>query len=82
MAKYDSNAFIRAISEKVNNNAFPSCPYCGGNKFTSTNNVAAIIIGEDTSNINLGPHIPSGMIICEKCGHIDFFALGALGLMK
>ena len=43
---------------------------------------AAILIGEDMSSINIGPHIPSGMIICEYCGHIDFFALGVLGLVK
>ena len=81
MAKYDPNKFISAISKKMAGRV-PVCPYCGGQKFTTTGNVAAILIGDDTSNLNLGPHIPSGMLICENCGHIEFFALGSLGLME
>ena len=41
-----------------------------------------ILIAEDTKNINLGPNIPAGMVICEKCGHIEFFAMGPLGLLN
>lgn len=81
MAKYDPNSFINAISKKMMGRDIPVCPYCGGQKYTTTGNVAAILIGDDTSNLNLGPHIPSGMMICESCGHIEFFALGSLGLM-
>lgn len=82
MAKYNPDDFIKAVSKKMNGKTVPTCPYCGGKKYTSTRNVAAILIGDDTENLNLGPHIPSGMIICESCGHIEFFALGALGLMS
>lgn len=81
MAKYNPNIFIDAIKKKMSKEV-PQCPYCGGNKFTTTENVAEILIGDDISNLSLGPHIPSGMLICEKCGHIEFFALGALGLME
>lgn len=82
MAKYNPDQFIGAISKKLRGGLVPSCPYCGGQKFTTTGNVAAILIGDDTSGLNLGPHIPSGMLICENCGHIEFFALGSLGLME
>lgn len=81
MSKYNPDNFIDAISQKMIGRNVPACPYCGEQKFTTTGNVAAILIGEDTANLNLGPHIPSGMIICENCGHIEFFALGSLGLM-
>ena len=32
--------------------------------------------------LDLGPSIPSGLIVCENCGHIELFALGSLGLLK
>ena len=82
MNKYDAKEFISALGEKMGNRNVPNCPYCGGNKFTSTDKLATIFIGEDLSGINLGPNIPSGMIICESCGHIEFFALGSLGLLN
>lgn len=81
MSKYNPSIFIDAIKKKMIN-GLPPCPYCGGKKFTTTENVAEILIGDDISNLSLGSHIPSGMLICEKCGHIEFFALGALGLME
>lgn len=82
MSKYDSNLFIQAIINKLGDRPIPVCPFCGGQKYTTTNNLAAILIGDDVENLSLGPHIPSGMLICENCGHIDFFALGSLGLME
>lgn len=82
MAKYNPDEFIKAISQKMNGRPVPSCPFCGGQRYTTTGNVASILIGDDIGDLNLGPHIPSGMLICEKCGHIDFFALGSLGLMN
>ena len=42
---------------------------------------AYIIIGKDLTGISLGPSIPSGVVVCTKCGHLEFFALGALGLL-
>lgn len=82
MAKYNPQKFIDAVNSREKKDKDYCCPFCGGEKFTTTNNLAAIIIGDDINNINLGPHIPSGMVICEKCGHIDFFALGVLGLLE
>ena len=66
----------------MNGHGFPSYPYCGGQKFTTTQNFATFLIAEDTQNINLGPNIPAGMVVCEKCGHIEFFAMGPLGLLN
>ena len=81
MSKYVPNDFIEALGKKMNGQGIPNCKYCGGNKFTSTDKFATILIGEELSGINLGPNIPSGMVVCENCGHIEFFALGVLGLM-
>lgn len=40
------------------------------------------LIGDDTKNISLGPNIPAGIVVCENCGHMEFFAMGSLGLLK
>ena len=40
------------------------------------------LIGDDTKNISLGPNIPAGVVVCENCGHMEFFAMGSLGLLK
>jgi len=82
MIKYEPKEFISALGNKLHNQNVPPCQYCGGNKFTSTDKFATILISDDHSGITLGPNIPSGMIICENCGHIEFFALGSLGLLK
>ena len=82
MNKYNPNKFITAIQKKLNGRDVPNCPYCGGEKFTSTDKFATILIGDEINNLNLGPTIPSGMLVCENCGHIEFFALGSLGLLN
>lgn len=80
MTQYEPKKFISALDKKAPSSQLV-CPYCHGNKFTSTENYATIIIGKDLSSITLGASIPSGIAICQNCGHIDFFALGVLGLL-
>lgn len=82
MSKYNPKEFIGALDKKMNGRDVPNCPYCGGQKFTSTDKFATILIGDDTSSVSLGPSIPSGLLVCANCGHIEFFALGSLGLLK
>ena len=82
MSKYNPNKFIDALGKKMNGREVPNCPYCGGQQFTSTDKFATILIGDDTSSLSLGPSIPSGMVVCANCGHIEFFALGSLGLLE
>ena len=81
MIKYDSSEFIKRLTDRINNHEYPNCPYCGGEVFTATENYAAVFIDKDFSNFSIGQNIPAGMVICEKCGHIELFALGALGLI-
>ena len=54
MAKYDPEKFINTLNRKISGNV-PRCPFCGGQKYTSTESVASILIGDDTNNLNLGP---------------------------
>lgn len=81
MSEYSPEEFIKAFRKRTNTKQI-QCPYCGGNNFTSTTDLATILVSKDKSKLSLEFHIPSGMIICENCGHIDFFALGVLGLME
>ena len=80
--KYDPQEFINALTEKMNGKSFPECPICGGEKFTSTENYVTLPISKDLGDVRLGPNIPTGMVICENCGHMEFFALGVLNLIK
>lgn len=82
MVKYNQKEFANMLISRMGGNDIPNCPYCGGQEFTTTEKFATILIGDDLGSVSLGPSIPSGIIVCEKCGHIDFFALGALGLLK
>lgn len=82
MSKYNPNLFIAEIENRINNGRVPQCRFCGGNRFTTTDSMATILIGKELNAVSIGPSVPAGMIVCEKCGHIDFFALGALGLLQ
>lgn len=79
MTKYNSEDFISALQKKIKKDF--TCPFCGCNHFSGTEYFATILTGSDLSSINIGTSVPSGIIICENCGHMDFFALGAFGLL-
>lgn len=81
MNKYDSEKFVSALMKKVNPNGLPRCPYCGADKFTTTKEYGSLLINDDLDGLNIGPSIPMGLLVCMDCGHIEFFALGALGLL-
>lgn len=81
MNNYNPNKFIEKLNEKMAGRNLPNCPYCGGTNFSVTDSVASILIGKDLSSISIGPSIPAGVVVCTNCGHIDLFALGALGLL-
>ncbi|MBR6855085.1 MAG: hypothetical protein IKN03_06790 [Fibrobacter sp.] len=79
--KYNPSDFVKKLQTKCPKLNLRTCPFCGGNDFTTTENFASILVRDDILINSLGPNIPSGMIICKNCGHIDFFALGALNLL-
>lgn len=82
MKQYEPRAFIENLNSRIQKQHGLICPFCGGDRFTTTENMATILVGQDFGNINIGPTVPAGMVICEKCGHVDFFALGVLGLLE
>ncbi len=82
MSSYKPNDFINALIPQINGKQVPNCRYCGGSNFTTTEDFATILVGKEMNSISIGPSIPAGMLVCEKCGHIEFFALGALGILN
>ena len=82
MRKYNTDEFVNALTQKMGKQEVPTCPFCQGKKFTTTEQLATISIAKNYGNVELGPFIPAGMLVCENCGHIEFFALGALGLLN
>lgn len=79
--KYESREFIDIVTKKANIKQH-KCPFCGGEKFTTPEHFCTIPMSQDLNDVVLGPHVPAGMIVCENCGHIEFFALGILGIGK
>ena len=77
--KYNPNEFITKITTKVNIKDY-KCPFCGGTNFTTPENYSTLPVSTELDNVVLGPHIPAGTIICQNCGHIDFFALKVLNI--
>ena len=80
--KYDQNEFISKLQEKMGRPGIPPCPFCGGNEFSAIDSYATLIINTDLNQVNIGPNIPAGIVVCNKCGHMEFFALGALGMLS
>ena len=82
MNKFDSDEFLKVLDKKFKGRELPNCPFCGGQKYTTVSQYANIVVNDNFEGLELGTTIPSGIIVCENCGHIEFFALGALGMLK
>ena len=80
--KYDPNNFIKVLTEKIQGKEYPSCPICGGDQFAAAEKCATLPISAEVGNMFLGPNITAGAIICQSCGHMEFFALGVLNLLN
>lgn len=81
MSKYNSDVFLGRLNKKIGGTTFSPCPFCGSRDFSSVDKLASVLIGDDVDSLNLGPSIPCGMVICQKCGHVNMFALGILGML-
>lgn len=78
---FHSEEFLDKLQKALVRPPFPTCPFCGGREFTSVKEFASITVNDNYEGIRIGTSIPAGIVICKKCGHIDLFALGALGLL-
>ncbi len=69
-----------ALSKRLGNLV---CPMCHQSRYTLIDGYVSEPVQEDYKKVVLGGRmIPSVMLVCNHCGHIDRFALGVLGLME
>ena len=58
------------------------CPICHQAKYSFIDGYTVDPLQSNYKNLDLGGKmIPSVMIVCNNCGHIDKFSLGILGLL-
>ena len=43
--KYNASAFAAALKERMQSRSMPKCPFCGGNNYTTPEQVATIPVG-------------------------------------
>ncbi len=79
--KYDASTFIATLNERIRPKSMPRCPICGGNQYTTPIQVATIPVGASLKGLSVGQTAPCAMVVCTKCGHVDCFAIGILGLL-
>ena len=77
---FPSDQFLHTIQTKCPNPQ--PCPFCGGQHFSSLQQFANLPVQSDQDGFSLGQSLPCGVLICTNCGHVNFFALAALGLKK
>lgn len=78
---FHSEDFVGALKAKLGDRFLPACSFCGRNEFTTVKEFASVNVNENFGGIRIGTSIPAGIVICKNCGHIDLFALGALGML-
>lgn len=71
---------INALSKRVGSFV---CPICHQSKYSFVDGYTVDAVQEDYKAVLLGGRlIPSVMLVCNNCGHIDRFSLGVLGLLE
>lgn len=80
--KYDAEAFIAKLNAQMQGHSMPKCPFCGGSKYTTPEQVATIPVGISFNGLSVGQTAPCAMVVCTQCGHVDYFALGVLGFLQ
>ena len=81
MKKYDSDLFYDKLVSKLQDGKFPACPFCGCDEYATEVSYANILTDDRLGRASLDSSIPSGILICQNCGHMDYFVLGILGAL-
>lgn len=79
--KYNVSAFIAELNARMRSRTMPKCPFCGGSNYTTPKQVATIPVGLSFRGLSVGQTAPCAMVVCTTCGHVDYFALGILGIL-
>jgi hypothetical protein len=63
--------------------AVKPCARCGNQRFSLLDGLINFPMTQELSNnvIVGGPSVPCAVVGCDNCGHLEFHALGAIGLL-
>ena len=78
--RFDVHKAIKKLQEKGINKY--TCPICQGRKFSIPDTIATIHSSENVNSVVLGTYFPAVAVVCNNCGNMTFFSLGALGMME
>jgi hypothetical protein len=79
MTEEKKRQIVKALSQRVSSIV---CPICHQSKYSFIDGYTIDPVQDDYKAVQLGGKIiPSIMLVCNNCGHIDRFSLGVLGLM-
>lgn len=79
--KIQDNELHNKVFEVLKNKKLPFCYFCKGENGAEYQfaGIGVNIIQENLDTLNiLGKSIPSAIIVCTNCGHINKLALGVL----
>jgi len=70
---------LKALAERKAN---PTCEICGHNDWAVIDQAISVLITDLSGGFRVPPpQLPSAGLVCNNCGNIRLFALGALGLL-
>lgn len=80
MTKEKKQQIINALAERVGDFY---CPICHHNSFAFLDGYFVDVIQNRYDGMQIsGKILPSVIVVCNHCGHIDKFSLGVLGLLE
>ena len=82
--KFDQDTKEMIANQITKKGALKPCARCGEQNFSLLDGFVSLPLSQELSNnvIIGGPSVPCAVVACSTCGHIDFHALGALGLLN
>ncbi len=80
MTEFNSDTVKEAIMSKIKT---ARCPACGNPDIALLDGFFKLAVSEklDANLVLGGPVVPLVMLACKHCGHVQFHAAGALGLL-
>ena len=81
--KLDQEAKQKIAKSLEEKGALKPCARCGHPNFSLLDGFSTIPLSQEVSNniVLGGPSVPCAVVACNNCGHLEFHALGALGLL-
>lgn len=80
MSEDKKKQIAKALTERI---GAIVCPICRHSQYTLLDGYFASSLQNGYKGIEMGGRVlPSVMIVCNHCGHLDNFSLGVLGLME